>query len=279
MAQIQQANEATSGPAGPPKHRDCHFCGTRVGELSVVLSEEGRCCESCYLDNRKHRDGAFAHAYEGFAEALAAALDLREHETGLHSKRVACHTLVLARHFITDLAHLRRVYWGALLHDVGKIGIPDAVLLKHGPLDDAEWTLMRAHPEAGKRILASMPAFDEAAQIILCHEERFDGSGYPAGLRGAEIPLGARLFAVIDTLDAMTNDRPYRSALDFDAAKAEIRRNSGSQFDPLAVEVFLAEEPTLREMVALKCGNAVLPLDAQGTDADRWAANKRLTKL
>ena len=183
---------------------------------------------------------------------------------------MACHTLVLARHFITDLAHLRRVYWGALLHDVGKIGVPDSVLLKHGPLDQTEWTLMRGHPEAGRRILAPMPAFDEAAQIVLCHEEHFDGGGYPTGLSGTDIPLGARLFAVIDALDAMTNDRPYRKALDFETAKAEIRRKSGSQFDPLAVEMFLKEESTLRDMVALKCGAV------ETTDGFRSTGDNRL---
>ncbi|MBX3646328.1 MAG: HD-GYP domain-containing protein [Rhodocyclaceae bacterium] len=256
----------------------CLHCGRDIAGLAIDLAEDGRCCESCYLDRNKHDTKAFAHAYEGFAEALAEALDLREHETGLHSKRVACHTLVLARRFISEPAQLRRVYWGALLHDIGKIGIPDAVLLKEGPLDEAEWTLMHRHPETGSQILAPMPAFDESARIILCHEERYDGSGYPAGLRGGEIPLGARLFAVIDALDAMTNDRPYRSALNFDAAKAEIVRMSGSQFDPLAVAAFLAEETTLRNMVALKCtavsipamvpGNATVSINSGEHDAD-----------
>lgn len=239
----------------------CCVCGGPVAALAVRLSEGGVCCESCHLDKCTGKQSAFAHAYEGFAEALTAALDLREHETGLHSKRVACHTLVLARHFISEPAHLRQVYWGALLHDIGKIGIPDAVLLKNGPLDDAEWALIRTHPEAGHFILASMPALDEAARIVLCHEERYDGGGYPAGLKSADIPLGARLFALIDTLDAMTNDRPYRRAMTFDAAKTEIQHMSGSQFDPLAVEVFLREESTLRDMVALKCGTAVPPMD------------------
>ncbi|WP_367266798.1 HD-GYP domain-containing protein [Propionivibrio sp.] len=212
----------------PAPSEDCHRCGCRIFGLAVSLVEGGSCCESCYLDTHKDSKAASVHAYEGFAEALTTALDLREHETGLHSKRVACHTLVLARYFITEPAHLRRVYWGALQHDVGKIGVPDAVLLKHGPLDENEWALMRAHPEAGRRILVPIPAFDEAAQITLCHEERYDGGGYPAGLRGSDIPLGARLFAVIDTLDAMTNDRPYRKALDFETAKAEIQRKSGN---------------------------------------------------
>ena len=188
-----------------------------------------------------------------FAEALAEALDMREHETGDHSKRVACHTLVLARHFTTDSHHLRQIYWGALLHDIGKIGVPDAVLLKKGALNEAEWLEMRMHPEKGHRIVSQIPEMAEAAEIVYSHEERFDGSGYPRGLRGEQICLGARLFAVIDTLDAITSDRPYRKALSFDQARAEIIKMSGTQFDPLAVQAFLAEEATLREMVAEKC--------------------------
>ena len=187
------------------------------------------------------------------AEALVAALDTREHETGEHSKRVACHTLVLARRFIGDSERLRQIYWGSLLHDLGKIGIPDAVLLKPGALSPDEQALMRAHPEKGYAILRNVPHMREAAEIVLAHEERFDGSGYPRGLSGETIPLGARLFAVVDTLDAMTSDRPYRRGLSFDTARDEIMRFAGAQFDPAAVEAFLAEEPVLREMVAMKC--------------------------
>jgi len=237
----------------------CSLCGAGVPVLSLGRISGGQCCESCYLDCCKGDTGALDPAHQGFAEALAAALDLREHETGLHSKRVACHTLVLARRFIAEPALLHQVYWGALLHDVGKIGVPDAVLLKRGELDDGEWDLMRRHPEAGRRVLAPVPGFEEAARIVLCHEERFDGSGYPGGLAGEQIPLGARLFAVIDTLDAMTSDRPYRRGLGFDAAKSEILRLSGSQFDPRAVEAFLEEEDTLRDMVAVKCAIAPAP--------------------
>jgi HD-GYP domain-containing protein (c-di-GMP phosphodiesterase class II) len=191
-----------------------------------------------------------------FAEALAEALDVREHETGDHSKRVACHTLVLARRFITDPHQLRQIYWGALLHDVGKIGIADAILLKQGALSEDEWLEMRTHPEKGYRIVAQIPGMEQAAEIVFSHEERFDGSGYPRGLRGEQISLGARLFALIDTLDAMTSDRPYRKALSFDQAHAEIVKMSGTQFDPVAVQAFLAEESTLREMVAAKCMQA-----------------------
>lgn len=188
-----------------------------------------------------------------FAEALAEALDIREHETGLHSKRVACHTLVLARRFTKDPKRLRQIYWGALLHDIGKIGIADAILLKPGTLNEDEWLEMRTHPEKGHRIVAQIPGMEEAAEIILSHEERFDGTGYPRGLKGEQLSLGARLFAVIDTLDAITSDRSYRKALSFDQARAEIVSMSGTQFDPSAVQAFLAEETTLREMVASKC--------------------------
>ena len=125
------------------------------------------------------------------------------------------------------------------------------MLLKPGRLSDEEWLIMREHPRNGHHILQKLPFLSMAADIVLCHEERFDGSGYPAGLKGEEIPLAARLFAVIDTLDAMTFDRPYRKALAFDAAKAEILRMAGSQFDPRAVDTFLREEAALREMAGM----------------------------
>ncbi|HEY6094759.1 MAG TPA: HD domain-containing phosphohydrolase [Gallionellaceae bacterium] len=198
------------------------------------------------IDSLERADAAFA-------EALTEALDVREHETGAHSKRVACHTLVLARHFTSDPDLLRQIYWGALLHDIGKIAVSDAVLLKQGALDEAEWQEMRTHPERGYRIVSKIPGMAEAAEIVLSHEERFDGSGYPRGLRGDQICLGARLFALIDTLDAITSDRPYRRASSFEKARDEIVRMSATQFDPAAVQAFLAEEATLREMVDAKC--------------------------
>ena len=214
-----------------------------------------------------------ADPHVAFAEALASALDARERETGLHSKRVACHTLVLARRFTAEAQILRQVYWGALLHDIGKVGIPDAILLKPGPLDEAEWRVMRTHPEIGKRILAAMPGMAPAADIVFAHEERFDGKGYPRGIAGAAIPLWARLFAVVDTLDAMTSDRPYRRALSYDAATAEILAGAGTQFDPAAVEAFMAEETTLRAMVAAKCEVASPEglSHAGGVDSDQHA--------
>lgn len=238
----------------------CGFCGAPIAGTGFARAGNRYCCEGCFLKEKEYRGvlDEREKAYLALAESLAAALDARECETGLHSKRVACHTLVLARRFTTDPDDLRQVYWGALLHDLGKIGIPDAILLKGGPLTGDEWRVMYAHPEIGHRILTNAPFMGEAAEIVLYHEERYDGTGYPRGLAGDAIPMWARLFAVIDTLDAMTSDRPYRKALEFDAAKAEIVRMAGTQFDPLAVHAFLAEEQTTRAMVAVKCASSML---------------------
>lgn len=230
----------------------CVECGTASPNRQYVRILEHHTCEHCLLHFRKRRGGLDNDPNEMFVESLAEALDLREKETGLHSKRVASHTLLLAVHHYKSEKDLREVYWGSLLHDIGKIGVPDAILLKPGKLSDDEWQIMREHPRNGYHILKSLPFLSMAADIVLCHEERFDGSGYPAGLKGEEIPLAARLFAIIDTLDAMTFDRPYRKALPFDAAKAEIIRMAGRQFDPKAVDTFLREEVALREMSAME---------------------------
>jgi len=232
----------------------CRHCGMRIDGPSYVRAGEEFCCEGCFLKAFQLDAGeTIEGAHQMLAESLAKALDIREQETGLHSKRVACHTQVLARRFTNNREELRQIYWGALLHDIGKIGIPDAILLKPGPLTSGEEEVMHTHPEKGHAILAEIPFLKDAAQIVLSHEERFDGSGYLRGLAGEAIPFGARLFAVIDTLDAMTSNRPYRRGLPFDTAKKEILRFSGTQFDPAAVEAFAAEESVLREMVAVKC--------------------------
>jgi HD-GYP domain-containing protein (c-di-GMP phosphodiesterase class II) len=230
----------------------CVECGTATHERQYVHLLDRYTCEHCLLDARKRMGNMENDPHELFVESLAEALDLRELETGLHSKRVATHTLLLATHHYKTPSDLREVYWGSLLHDLGKIGVPDAILLKPGQLSEREWNIMREHPRSGHRILKNLPFLTMAANIVLRHEERFDGSGYPEGLKGEEIPLGARLFAVVDTLDAMIFDRPYRKALPFDTAKAEILRMAGSQFDPVAVETFLREEAALREMSAME---------------------------
>lgn len=233
----------------------CSVCGDPLHGRGFNRRGDAFCCEGCFLKDKEFRaiTGALENAYLAFSESLARALDIREKETGLHSKRVACQTLLLARRFTSDWEALRQVYWGGLFHDVGKIGVPDSVLLKEGPLTHEEWVIMRRHPEYGHEIVSAMPFMKEAADMVLHHEERYDGGGYPEGISGDAIPWGARLFAVIDTLDAMTSDRPYRKALSFDDAKTELVRLRGRQFAPEAVDAFLADESALREMVLTKC--------------------------
>jgi putative nucleotidyltransferase with HDIG domain len=178
-------------------------------------------------------------SYQTTLEALATALDTRDTETLGHSLRVASYTVAVARRMGVGEPDLTDIYRGALLHDVGKIGIPDAILRKPGKLTSEEWVEMRRHPEIGYRILQGINFLEAPREIVLSHQEMYDGSGYPRGLKGKEIPLGARIFSVVDTLDAMTSDRPYRKAMPYEAARAEINKYSGAQFDPDVVKVFL----------------------------------------
>jgi putative nucleotidyltransferase with HDIG domain len=179
-------------------------------------------------------------AYNSTLYALVAALDAREHETGDHSQRVGRYTLALADRLGVPMGERHDIFRGALLHDIGKIGVPDAILLKPGPLDPSEWEEMRKHPQTGFNILKSIGFLRIPADIVLSHQERFDGSGYPRGLGGDHIPVGARIFAIADALDAMSSDRPYRKSLGFARAIEEIARQSGTQFDPRVVEALLA---------------------------------------
>jgi cyclic di-GMP phosphodiesterase len=176
-------------------------------------------------------------------EALVAALDAREHETQAHSKRVREYTLHLARTMSVDAALLPEVSRGAMLHDVGKIGVSDNILLKPDKLTEAEWIEMRKHPQTGCWILDGIQELKAASEIVLAHQESYDGSGYPRKLKGEEIALGARIFAVIDCFDAITSDRPYRKAGGYKAACDEIIRCSGTQFDPYVVKHFLKISP------------------------------------
>ncbi len=176
-------------------------------------------------------------------EALVAALDVREHETQAHSKRVSEYSLHLARAMGVDVSLMVDIARGALLHDIGKIGVSDNILLKPGRLTAAEWDEMRKHPTVGHWIVGGLQVLRKAAEIVLAHQERFDGSGYPRGLSGENIPLGARIFSVVDCYDAITSDRPYRKANNYAAARAEIIRCSGTQFDPRIAEVFLQIPP------------------------------------
>jgi len=178
--------------------------------------------------------------YQTTLEALAAALDTRERETGCHSKRVMRFTVELARRLGVPESQIQGIARGALLHDIGKIGIPDRILLKPAELTAEEWVEMRKHPELGYQILKDIPFLEDAREIVLSHQERWDGQGYPRGLRGEEIPLGARIFTVVDAVDAMTSDRCYRRAITYSAAREVVIRHSGTQFDPGVVEEFLS---------------------------------------
>jgi response regulator RpfG family c-di-GMP phosphodiesterase len=175
--------------------------------------------------------------------ALVAALDAREHEVSNHSQRVVRYTLAIAKRLGLPEQDLPDIGRGALLHDIGKIGIPDAILLKPGKLTEEEWVEMRRHPVIGFEILKAIPFLGIPAEIVLSHQERYDGRGYPRGQAGEAISLGARIFAIADTFDAMTSDRPYRKRTTSDAARAEIAKYSGSQFDPRCAEAFLSISP------------------------------------
>jgi response regulator RpfG family c-di-GMP phosphodiesterase len=177
--------------------------------------------------------------YRATLEALGSALDTRDVGTHAHSRRVVGYSLTLARtHGLLD-SQFRDIEHGVLLHDIGKIGIPDGILLKPGPLSSDEWKIMRTHPDLGRRLVERIPFLRGAVPIVYHHHERWDGTGYPLGLRGEMIPLGARIFAVADAFDAMTFDRPYSVAISFDAARKEIARCAGTHFDPNVVEAFL----------------------------------------
>jgi cyclic di-GMP phosphodiesterase len=207
---------------------------SRVAERTAALSRKTRETEDLY---RK-----LDESYRATLEALATALDARDAETLGHSVRVGAYTVAVARRLGVAEPDLTDIYRGALLHDVGKIGIPDSILRKPGKLTAAEWQEMRKHPEIGARMLQGIRFLEGALPIVLCHQERWDGKGYPARLAGERIPLGARIFSVVDTLDAMTSDRPYRRALPYERAREEIIRFSGTQFDPRVVEIFLTIE-------------------------------------
>ena len=176
-------------------------------------------------------------------DALVAALDAREHETQAHSRRVGEFAVHLAEATGVSGEPLEVIRRGAMLHDIGKIGISDAILLKPDRMTEGEWAEMRKHPLIGYWILNGIEALRPASEIVLSHHEKFDGSGYPRGLKGEAIPLGARIFSVVDTLDAITSDRPYQTGKLYDTAREEIVRNAGRQFDPRVVETFLQVAP------------------------------------
>ncbi|MBF5044158.1 response regulator [Aggregicoccus sp. 17bor-14] len=213
-----------------------------------------------------------ANTYQNTLLALVAALDAREHETSDHSQRVVSYTTAIAQRMGIQGAELDEIGRGALLHDIGKIGVPDAVLLKPGKLTPAEWTEMRKHPEIGFQMIQAIPFLSTPAQIVLSHQERWDGAGYPRNLARHELHVGARIFSVADTLDAMTSDRPYRKGTSFANAISEIARCANTQFDPEVVRAFLdiGEQGLIsikEEMAARKLNPELAEAQAQAAEA------------
>jgi putative nucleotidyltransferase with HDIG domain len=184
-------------------------------------------------------------SYDDTLEALGGALDLKDAETEGHCKRVTAFTIAIAKAMKVEPQLLPQIARAAFLHDIGKMAIPDQILRKPGPLTAEEREIMRTHCEIGYNMVTRIPFLREVAEIVLSHQEYFDGTGYPRGLRGEQIPVGARIFAVADALDAMISDRPYRKALPVTHARDEIQRCAGSQFDPKVVDVFLTMPITL----------------------------------
>jgi putative nucleotidyltransferase with HDIG domain len=182
--------------------------------------------------------GERERTYDATLQSLANALDVRDSETGGHSDRVLQYMELVIEEVGVDPTSTSMLRRGALLHDIGKIGVPDHILRKPTALSDAEWVIMRRHPEYGARIVAGIPFLEDVSEIVRHHHERWDGAGYPDRLAGEDIPVGARIFAVADSFDAMTSDRPYRRAMSVDAACAEIARCGGTQFDPEVADAF-----------------------------------------
>jgi len=209
------------------------FLNALAGQAAIAIST-ARLFESLQQSNTE-----LTQAYNATIEGWSRALDLRDKETEGHSLRVTEMTVELARAFGLNDAELVQVRWGSLLHDIGKMGVPDGILLKPGSLTDEEWVLMKKHPVFAYEMLAPIRYLRLALDIPYCHHEKWDGSGYPRGLAGEQIPLTARIFAVVDVWDALTSDRPYRPAWTEEKALEYIRVSAGSHFDPQVVEAFM----------------------------------------
>ena len=227
--------------------------------------------ESLVQERTKQWQSAMANlerSYDITLEALGDALDLKDAETEGHSRRVTLFTIAIAQAMGLPKDQIAVIARGAFLHDIGKMAIPDAILRKPDKLDPDEVAIMQEHAYRGYQMLKKIPFLTEASEIVYSHQERFDGTGYPRHLKGTEIPLGARIFSIADTLDAITSDRPYRPAQSLKAARAEIERWSGRQFDPEIVKIFL-EMPDriwedLRNEIDGQTGRAAYTTGAKG---------------
>jgi len=212
----------------------------KLSSYSGILETLVRIKSEELRQSNRHRD----EVRDMTVASLGAALNLKDHETADHCSRVSQNSARLGRLLALSDGELRSLTWGAYLHDVGKIGIPEAILLKTGSLTPEERRVMEKHPLMGEAILSRIEFLAESTPVVLSHHERYDGSGYPRGLRGAQIPLCARVFSLLDSLDAMTSRRPYRAPLALSQAVAELAGVVGKQFDPDIASVFLRAPPS-----------------------------------
>jgi len=235
----------------PHEFLDClHWAANGQSVLSRELTSAVMTELARLFRHSEERADELHSSYLSTVQSLAAALETKDDQTGNHAKRVRDYAQIITENFDKALLQRESLVFGFLLHDVGKIGVPEQILMKPGPLDDTEWTVMRQHPNLGARILETATFLQpHAIEVVIAHHERWDGEGYPNKLAKDKIPVGARVFSVADTFDAMTSDRPYRKGMSIETAVAEILRCSGTQFDPDVVEAFKKTEEQLKARI------------------------------
>jgi HD-GYP domain-containing protein (c-di-GMP phosphodiesterase class II) len=217
------------------------FEAADVALLEAVTKSTGHALERAWLAQRTDElYSELEETYVGTASALAAALEAKDDYTAEHAQSIAALAVEVGRDLDLDERELRNLRYGAIFHDIGKIAVPDAILNKPGRLTDEEWDVIKRHPIAGEQILAPVPFLADVRRIVRHDHERWDGRGYPDGLAGDEIPIGARIVFVVDAYHAMVSDRPYRSGMSDRDARAELCSHAGTQFDPSVVAAFLA---------------------------------------
>jgi putative nucleotidyltransferase with HDIG domain len=230
--QIRGVMEIYRRSHGELDHEMISFLETLAGQAAIAIDNVG------LFDNLQRSNRELALAYDATIEGWSHALDLRDKETEGHTLRVMELTLKLAKFMGLDASERTHVRRGALLHDIGKLGIPDRILLKPGPLTEEEWDVMRKHPQYAYDMLSPISYLQPALDIPYCHHEKWDGTGYPRGLKGEQIPLPARIFAIVDVWDALCSDRPYREAWPKKKVYEYIASESGRHFDPSVVKAF-----------------------------------------
>jgi putative nucleotidyltransferase with HDIG domain len=217
-----------------PEQEWLDFMETLAGQVAIAIDN------ATLYEGLQRATIELATAYDATIEGWSKALDLRDKETEGHTRRVTELTIRLARAIGVDEADILHIQRGGLLHDIGKMGVPDRILLKPEALTAEEWGIMRQHPTFAYEMLSPIAYLGPALDIPYCHHEKWDGTGYSRGLKGEEIPLAARLFAIVDVWDALTSDRPYRAAWSKEKALDYIREQSGKHFDPRVVEAFIS---------------------------------------